>query len=993
MQLKKQIYITSFIILVTFISNVGKAKSVYALTDHHAGTLTVYDIQGDKLKYQTHCSVTNYASDPAGIAIDSNLKLLFITYESSPVIVWINAETLEQEGFIKIDGISNFTGIVADEAKQRVYAVERDSNRLCICQWDNNQKKLVLIDSPFITLTDLDDHGIWGLSLDETTNRLYVGNNTTIAHYYDTNSWIYINGRDVGLPMADVAVDPNNGQHNAFLYIGALYRRAGQGHSYLLKHDLESSDPDTYTIEYEIDTVPIGVAVDPDSGLLYITTSDRQVRVYDCSGPSFILTYSVDTGGGSAGAGICVPIKDVSYKWPLALDIADNTAESGCVSMNDQVVYTINYGNAATNPSNPDYIGSINDVFIIDYLPPGMDFDSASDNGIYDAELRAVMWDIGMLPPGNSGSVVVTTKVNINAEQGSTITNYCEITGENIHNIATVNTPVCHWSSWNPSPVNRATGVKQTPILSWSPGDRAVRHDVYFGINKSAVLNANTTTDGLYKGRLLSTSYTPRELDWGQVYYWRVDELDSINHQNPWKGDVWSFTTADYITVDDFESYDDFDNLIYLTWIDGYGWPDQGISGNGTGSTVGYIDPPFTEQIKVHGGEQSMPFSYNNTAWPYYSMAERTWDKPKDWTRDGVEALTVWFKGRPSSVGSFSFNEKIYIYTMTAGGAGIGGKEDQFHYAYKRLSGNGAIVAKVVSVSNTHEWAKAGIMIRDTLDSDSIFAFVYITPDNGGGFQARFIHGAESDDSNATEKQLSIKTPYWIKLERQTGNFFMAYYSRNPATDPWYPMNSNPQFIFMSPDVYIGLAVTSHNTTEACVVQFANIDTTGNVSGQWISQDIGMVSNSIEQLYVAVEDSAGKFKEVYHTEPNATVSDNWQEWNIDLEEFSNAGINLMNIRKMYIGVGDKFAQQPGGNGILYFDDFRLYRPRCLSSNVKLNNDLNGNCVVDFADFAIMSLQWLAKDTRLMSDVDNDEDVDWNDCADLMETWLEDSLWP
>jgi len=338
---------------------------------------------------------------------------------------------------------------------------------------------------------------------------------------------------------------------------------------------------------------------------------------------------------------------------------------------------------------------------------------------------------------------------------------------------------------------------------------------------------------------------------------------------------------------------------------------------------------------------------------------------------------------------------------MTAGGTGIGGRFDQFHYAYKRLSGTGAIVAKVISVSNTHDWAKAGVMIRDTLDPDSAFSSVYITPDNGCRFQARFVKGVDSDVDNVTDQQKAIKAPYWVKLERRTGNSFMAYYSRNPATEPWHPMESNPQIIAMSSDVYLGLALTSHNTNEACVAEFAHVATTGMVSGQWMSQDVGIVSNSVERLYVAIEDSAGKVKQVNHTDPNATVLDTWQEWNIDLKEFGNADINLSSIKKMYIGVGDELAPQPGGAGTLYFDDFRLYRPRCFPSLFKPDNDLSGNCVVDFADFAIMSRQWLNSGTdpidsaqgRLMADLDKDGDVDLNDCAALVDTWLDELLWP
>jgi hypothetical protein len=206
-------------------------------------------------------------------------------------------------------------------------------------------------------------------------------------------------------------------------------------------------------------------------------------------------------------------------------------------------------------------------------------------------------------------------------------------------------------------------------------------------------------------------------------------------------------------------------------------------------------------------------------------------------------------------------------------------------------------------------------------------------------------------------------------------------------------MVSNPQVIAMSSDVYIGLALTSNNTNEECVAEFANVATTGTVSGQWTSKDVGIVSNSVERLYVAVEDSAGKSKQVSHPDPNATVLNTWQEWNIDLKEFSNAGINLSRVKNVYIGVGDKDNPKPGGTGMLYFDDFGLYRPRCLPSLLKPVHDLSGNCVVDFADFAIMSQQWLNSGAALIADLDKDSDVDLNDCAAFIDTWLDELLWP
>ncbi|MFZ2148270.1 MAG: LamG domain-containing protein, partial [Sedimentisphaerales bacterium] len=116
-------------------------------------------------------------------------------------------------------------------------------------------------------------------------------------------------------------------------------------------------------------------------------------------------------------------------------------------------------------------------------------------------------------------------------------------------------------------PANGAVDVKQTQILTWSPGDNAASHEVYFGTDKEAVRNANTGSPE-YKGTkaLGSESYDPGKLLWDTTYYWRVDEVNNVNPDSPWVGPVWSFTTANFLIVDDFEDYDVGNNEIWWAW-------------------------------------------------------------------------------------------------------------------------------------------------------------------------------------------------------------------------------------------------------------------------------------------------------------------------------------------------------------------------------------------------------------------------------------------
>ncbi len=214
-----------------------------------------------------------------------------------------------------------------------------------------------------------------------------------------------------------------------------------------------------------------------------------------------------------------------------------------------------------------------------------------------------------------------------------------------------------------PSPAHAAPHADQNPTLRWIAGDEATHHDVYFGDAAEAVADADATTADIYRGRQSAavTSYEPGELEWGKTYYWRVDEINPADADSPWKGVTWSFTTADFLLVDDFEDYtDDPGNCIYQTWLDGWGYTDPvTVKGNDTGATVGHAQPPYAELRIVHGGYQAMPLDYNNADTPYYSEAERTWSAAQDWTADGVDTLTLFFRGRRGNGA-----EKLYVTLM-----------------------------------------------------------------------------------------------------------------------------------------------------------------------------------------------------------------------------------------------------------------------------------------------------------------------------------------
>jgi hypothetical protein len=173
-----------------------------------------------------------------------------------------------------------------------------------------------------------------------------------------------------------------------------------------------------------------------------------------------------------------------------------------------------------------------------------------------------------------------------------------------------------------PEPADGAADVDVASTLTWRAGRDSVSNEIYLGTDPEALALAGTVE---------AASFAPGELDLGATYYWQVTE---IQETEAWVGPLWSFVAQDYLVVDDFESYNDDDNLIYEAWEDG--WI------NGTGSTVGYFEEPFAEQDIVHSGAQSMPLFYDNAGG---AVSETDLALAQNWTTNGIQSLSLYFYG------------------------------------------------------------------------------------------------------------------------------------------------------------------------------------------------------------------------------------------------------------------------------------------------------------------------------------------------------------
>jgi len=456
------------------------------------------------------------------------------------------------------------------------------------------------------------------------------------------------------------------------------------------------------------------------------------------------------------------------------------------------------------------------------------------------------------------------------------------------------------------------TEVGLDPTLSWQAGREAARHDVYFGSDQQAVSGG---TSGVTT--VSELSHGPLTLDLGTTYYWRVDEVNDAEMPSVWQGDIWSFTSQQYLVVDDFESYNDIDppdpqsNRIFEAWIDGFGTTTNG-------ALVGNDLPPYAERSIVHSGDQSMPYIYDNAL--KYSEATMTLTSQRDWTVSGAEELAIWFRGNPASVSTFT-EGPVGTYTMTARSDNIADQSDSFHYVYKQLSATGSITVKVESVTETSSSAKAGVMIRESLAPDSKYAMTFARPDGGVRFRRRTETAGET--TNSVDSNVSV--PHWVKLERDAAGLLTGSRSSDGITFvPFDDLNlGTSDTVQMSTTVHIGVALSSNNPDETCTAVFSEIDTTGAVTGEWQSANIGIAANATEPMYVAIANSTGAPAVVYHDNPDAATIDTWTKWVVPLQMFTDQGVNLTNVDKISIGFGDKNDLTAGGSGTVYFDDIGI----------------------------------------------------------------------
>jgi hypothetical protein len=191
----------------------------------------------------------------------------------------------------------------------------------------------------------------------------------------------------------------------------------------------------------------------------------------------------------------------------------------------------------------------------------------------------------------------------------------------------------------SPSPANSATGVSVNADLSWTAGNGAASHNVFFGTSSSAVTNA-TTSSSEFKGNQGGTTYDPGTMSYVSTYYWRIDEVNSPYTAT---GDVWSFTTGSVIgkatNPSPSNGASNVSITVDLSWTAGSGAASHNVFLGTSSSAVTNATTSSSEFKGNQGGTTYDPGTLTNNVHYYWRIDE--YNNPYTATGDVWDFTTV----------------------------------------------------------------------------------------------------------------------------------------------------------------------------------------------------------------------------------------------------------------------------------------------------------------------------------------------------------------
>ncbi len=407
--------------LMTAVTKTATAKSLYVIADIKGSStdatqpVQAYDVGIDgTLAFQAQHDIPHRALGAVGMAIDSDSGYLFITYEASGNIQLVDGTTMTDAGRVTAPDAQDLAGIVFDHPRGLLYCVDRGTDRLYAYNWEPKATALTHVEGSPFTLRGARSFGI---ALDEIDGFLYVANAGNTVNVYDTSNWELIDTVELSRLAISVAVDVMNG----FMYTGGGFA----GNNYLTQYHL-ATDTEV-EVQVEPDGGVMGLGVDPDTGLVYMSTGKNNEP-----GGDDLVVYDTELNEisrihiGGNPAGLAIPGKDIGFN-PLnlnktlrrgAMDDA-GPGEMASVGAGREVTYGISFEN-----KNNDF--TVTDVTIVDALPSEVIFVTADDDGVggeYDDKTHTYTWSYADLPPGSSTLLELTVRVRRSTDSGTIVSN------------------------------------------------------------------------------------------------------------------------------------------------------------------------------------------------------------------------------------------------------------------------------------------------------------------------------------------------------------------------------------------------------------------------------------------------------------------------------------------------------------------------------------------------------------------------------------------
>jgi fimbrial isopeptide formation D2 family protein/uncharacterized repeat protein (TIGR01451 family) len=373
----------------------------------------VYDIGVDGLlTYQAEFGAPFIGAGMVGITMDSDSGYLFSTYEDSGLILVTTAATLQQRAVLSVAGATNLAGTVYDHQKKLLYCAEMSGEILHVMTWDPLTGKVhPVVGSPFTLAGAM----TFGIALDEYSDLLYVASPSQGISVYSTYDWSLVRTELAEAIAISIAVDPER---------DCLYYGGGFADNYYLTRRTISGW-EKKEVLVDPNGGVMGLGVDPDTGLVYITTGrdnrpgGKDLMVYNSD---LELLQTVEDIGRPTG--LVIPFRTTSFN-PLHLAKAVENPLGGkpnddglyYVVIGDLVTYTITFDDGGFNPI---------EITVMDRLPPEVTFVSATGQGVcgqYDSDAHTFTWTNPPLTVGGPTTLEVVCRVKSDTAAGQIITN------------------------------------------------------------------------------------------------------------------------------------------------------------------------------------------------------------------------------------------------------------------------------------------------------------------------------------------------------------------------------------------------------------------------------------------------------------------------------------------------------------------------------------------------------------------------------------------